>query len=243
MGLEKHINRNLWSFWHGVWESDTGIRGPVPGQKQLDLNYHRVIVFPFEQSVANNMIAAVGWTPDINIACLGVGFGWLVESLINDHGFIGAVAVETSDWIHTVKGETEEADINSALLDVGISFGSEQWFDDKPKIFDNKQRATVDLIDEDMLDLTSRNTARAMIHGLYDVIFTEFVMEYKTDAEAIALSEELHKEATPIVQHLVQVTDTGPKNPDFFMNIKSLQEWKDLLPNDIFIASGTYAVL
>ena len=98
------------------------------------------------------------------------------------------------------------------------------------------KRAAV-ILNESLMTNESRQIVRTAVGGGagYDVFTYDGFLNAHTDAEAIALSNALHRmSGVGRVIHFVYPN---------WINPKTLEQWKALLPGDIFVDAITYRVL
>lgn len=239
MPLIPLIDYNLWATWQQLYDLDAE-PDAVVFRPHVRLSYHRAVLMRLAREQAQAYITVLGWTLTNRIAILGCGFAWTLEVLINEHAFTRVVGCDPSVFVQTNKSLTEEADINAAIVAVGLSPLVGDGATVKAKLFDGGSRARKPVLNQDGSTLQSRNAIKTAIPGggQVDIVLTEDVMEAFTDADCLVISAALHQLATS-VQHLV----TTAQGQTIAGNWKTLAQWKTLLPNDTFLAAGTYEVL
>lgn len=233
---------DTWADYQGAYDIGAEPDGHPNTRDEVRLSYHRAVMFPIARDHAVNVVRVLNWQPSMKIVVIGCGFGWFIEVLKNELGYTNVVGTDIGLYVQTNKGGTEEADINAAIQAVGLNPLLGDGAIAKGKLFDGGPRARVPVLNEDARTNQSRTRIKQALigGGAVDWAFTESVLESLTDAETTQGSGFLHQLATN-VGHLVVTTRPGQTLGEF--NWKTLAEWKALLPNDIFVEAGTYAVL
>lgn len=232
------IDYSLWSTWQALYDLDAEPDlGPV-FRPHVRLSYHRTVLMRLAEDQAQAYIRVLGWQTAQKIGFIGCGFGWTVERLVNNHGFTNIVGADTSTFVQTNKSGTEEADINAAIVAIGLSPLVGDGAAIKAKLFDGGPRSRVPILNQSGATAQSRAAIKQAAGGNLDIAFTEDVLEAWSDADCQVISAAMHQLA-PVVQHLVTTLD----NQEVPGNWKTLAQWKALLPNDTFLQAGTYQVL
>lgn len=224
--------------WDNLWEVDAeSAWGDNPNRQQIDLNYHRFIMMPRETFVAGNVARALGWTRDSSVLVVKCGFGWILEGLAI-HGVTNTLCAETSSYIHSSKTVNEDVDLRAKVEGVGLATNS----GDGLAVFNAfrgdggvRSKRAASILNEALDTQASRQTVRqAMGAPGFDVITHDGYLNSHTDTEAIALSENLHRipGAGRIIHHVYSN----------WLNPHTLDEWKAMLPNDVFILNQTWEV-
>ena len=208
------------SFWHEQW--DIGLGTFVNG-KELRLNYHRQTVAAAVVSYVNNMVTTLGWATTDKMAVVGAGFGFFEQELRASHGFTDVVSLDDSAWIQSAKNTTEDADMDAQLASVGVNPLDQEGRDLKDTLTDGGLRARVTILDEGLLSKESRQTVKQTLGGQVDVIFTDNMLPFITDAEAVAFSVAANQFGP--VTHSVNPAIDG----------RDVSYWKALLPGDTII--------
>lgn len=231
-----YLDYNLWTTWQQSYDLDAEPDlGPV-FRPHVRLSYHRAVLYnTLFKDRADNIPQALGWLLTQRIVVLGCGFGWFVERL-RAMGWTNIIGVDNSTFVQTNKSLTEEADINSAIAAIGFSPTVGEGQAIKTKLFDGGPRARVTVLNEDGRTGPSRARIRQALGGGVDIAFTEDMIGNFTDAEAQAISSNLHQLA-PVVQHFVTVV-SDPSAPFMPGNWKtSLEAWKAVIPADTFVSN------
>lgn len=238
MPMPPLIDYNLWATWQQLYDLDAE-PDAVVYRPHVRLSYHRAVIMKLMREQANAYVSKLGWTSGQHILIAGCGFGWSAEVLVNELGFPNVVGIDTSVFVQTNKSLTEEADINTAIALVGLNPLLGDGAAVKAKLFDGGTRARVPVLDQNGQTVQSRNAIKqAFPANRVDIAFTETLLEAWSDADCLTISAVMHQLA-PIVQHIVDEA-AGQTFPG---NWKTLAQWKALLPNDTFLATGTYQVL
>lgn len=204
---------------------------------EVRLNYHRFVIKPITDNHAVNLKRVLGWTNESTVLVVQCGFGWILESL-GQIGVVDTKCTQTSPYIQTSKDLNEDADIAQRIVDAGLVTN----VGDGLTIFnalrgDGGARAkrSGDLLNEDLDSNTSRQRVRTALGGPgFDVITYDGYLNTHTDIEAANLSDRLHR--MPGVGRVIHHVYRN------FLNGKSLDDWKLLLPNDVFVEAITYDI-
>ncbi len=216
--------RDTSTYWHDQYDTGTGIWfGEYPSYQELRLNYHRKNVKQSYVWYTGKIKDALGWALDDAIIVVGAGFGFLEDELRRTHGFTDVLSIEDSAWIQSAKATTEDVDMDAQIAAVGVNPLSQSGRDVKAQLTDGATRARVTVLNENLMTKKSRNTVKQSIAKI-DIVFTDFILPYLTDAEAIAFSIEANAMGA-VVQH---ATCNG-------IDGRSLARWKTLLPSDKFV--------
>jgi hypothetical protein len=221
------------SFYNVGAEGAWGHPGTRP---EIRLNYHRWNILQLERVRIAAIARALGWNSTTAIHLVNCGFGWVLEALA-EMGITKASCSTTSTYIQTAKNTNEDIDILTKVAGVGLATNT----GDGLTLFtvfrgDGSARAkrAADILNEDLKSNTSRRNVRDKIgQAGFDVISYDGFTNSMTDAEAVAFSDSMHR--LPGVGRVIHhVFD--------WLNSKTLDQWKALLPNDFFIAAVTYEV-
>ena len=212
------------SYWHDQYDTGTGIWfGEYPSYQELRLNYHRQNVERSYFWYTAALAEALGWLPGDMIGVAGAGFGFLEEELESEHSFTNVVSIEDGAWIQAAKDTTEDADMDAQIAAVGVNPLSQEGRDVKALLTDGGTRARVTILNENLMTKESRNTVK-QFGGQIDIVFSDFIFPWITDAEAIAFSEAANQTGA-VVQH---ATCNG-------INGRDLAYWVALIPGDTFV--------
>ena len=229
--------------WDDLWEIGAeGAWGHPNTRDEVNLNYHRFVVLQRDKNVASNLISALGWDSTSRVLVVQCGFGWVLEGMA-DEGVTDTKCTTTSPYILNNKGTNEDADINAAIASVGLSTS----FGDGLTLFTTfrgdggpRSKRTASILNEALDTSESRQRMRTALGGPgFDVLTYDGYLQTFTDAEAEALSDNLHR--IPGVGRVIHHVFGGAWAPG--IQTKTLEEWKALLPNDVFVEAGTYRVL
>ncbi len=142
---------------------------------------------------------------------------------------------------------------NQRVALIGAAFGwiAEDWIDagiphvvatDISKwIHENKHhQAIIPILNEDSLSEESRQNIRRTAGGSLDIAITEDVLPNLTDAECLDLAKNLRLLAPKVVHWISCVT---PSSEGSSLNMKTIEQWKELLTPDLVIVRGTGEVI
>lgn len=218
-----------------------------PGTRQrVKLNYHRAVMYPLCEARATALVNHFAWPTTTRILVVGAGFGWLAEALETNHGYSNVITADVSSWIQSAQDTDEEADVDAAISAVGLDPASGEGLALKNQLHTpgNRRRHSRPIEDESLRNQGSRNRIRSLL-GDINVGISEDVLPTLSDAEILDVSSDIDaiNQAVQIERiHLVHVLDpTG--NQDAGYNWHTLAEYKALLPNDTFMAIGSWEVL
>ena len=225
--------RDSATFWHDQYDVGSGIWVGESGDwQELRWNYHRRWAVISWNSYTDALLAALGWLPNDNMVVVGAGFGFLEEHLRDHDGFTALVSVDDSVWIQAAKDTTEDADMDAQIAFVGINPLALEGRELKEQLTDGGTRARLPILNENLMTKDSRTAIRQQFTGQIDTVFTDFMILWLTDAEAIELSAELNQTGA-IVQHVTCGNIDG----------RNLAYWVALIPGDTFVdACAGYAV-
>lgn len=231
------------------YDNETDLDAEPAGYKHprivgIRVGYNRAVVMPNREKRAAKFISILNIQPSDKVMIAGAGFGWTVEAM-EAQGIIDVIAVDTSVWINSDKGLTEEADINSAITAVGLDPTTGEGLVHKNRLFDggNRSRASKGIIDEHLKNAGSRQRVKqALGNNEPDIIITERMIENLEDAEVTEYTDLLDLlSPSGVIAHFVLTPTNDPVRTD--INIKTLADWRVLLPNHVIIESGTFRSL
>lgn len=234
--------RDVSAFFHGLWDqgTETFVVGDDGIERELRLNFHRVNLIPSWTPYAADLAIKLGWQVNTRIAVAGATFGMLEEVLRDNHGFTSVVSVDDSRWIQNAKNETEDGDIRAAIVALRVNSFTGLGLNLMRQFAQGLRRASVPILDEDFSTPSSRTTIKNALGGQADAAFTDDLLDFLTEAQAMALDADLHEFSNASVQHAVGPAQ--PTNPDRPSAIGAAA-WKALLPNSKFYDWATGQVL
>lgn len=233
------INRSLKSFWDDLFEIDAESAWPTPpGRSQVDLNYHKFVIFPRDRTIGTNIKQALDWDNTTRTYVVGCGFGWVIEVLEDELGLSSVVGNETSTYIQTNKSINEDTDIQAAIEGVGLATN----VGDGLTLFNTfrnggnpRSARAADISDSDLVTGIAQRAERDRIGGPgFELLTYDGFLNTLNDAEAIDYSTRLNGMNAARVSHHVFPG---------FLNGHTLEEWKLLIPSDTFVEANTYRVL
>jgi len=213
---------------------------------QMRLNYHRYLTLPSWRNYVTAVKNALEWDTGTRIAIIGAGMAMFHEWLVVDHGFTSVVSCEDSAWVQSSKNDSEEPDICASIA----SWNADPFTGSNPGgglyardvLTDGGPRSRCPILDENLLDAASRNNVKNALGGQVDVVFTDDLLDYIPDANALGFSQAARASGIGPTPQIVHAIGTGTGNSLRF-NAKGAEAWKAFLPNDTFVdwANG-YAV-
>ena len=215
---------NIWLIEHPV----TGVRavwiqGVIPQQFatkahlrwEVRVNYVRAKELPAARHRAGVLISRIGLTATDRVAILGAGFGYLQEALEELLPGIECVCVETSPWIHSVKDQTETAELDLVIQAAGILPVMTGYADAMNALNDGGNKARRELVDEDVTTGQGRSKIKAKVKvkakgvpTAFTWAVTDYIFEWVNDAEAVDIDAGMHALA-PNVCHMIREYDPG----------------------------------
>ena len=217
--------RDSATFWHDQYDVGTSIWiGEWPDHQELRWNYHRTWAVISWNHYTDSLLAALGWLPDDNMVVAGAGFGFLEEHLRDHDGFTSLVSIDDSVWIQSAKDTTEDADMDAQIAFVGVNPLAQEGRDLKAQLTDGGTRARLPILNESLMTKDSRTNVAKEFTGKIDVVFSDFMILWLSDAEAVAFSEGANQTGA-IVQH---ATCNG-------LDGRNLAYWVALIPGDTFV--------
>ena len=225
-----------------------GLFGHPNTRPEVRLHYHRHVMLPIAKQRASGLVENLGWTSATRIAVVGAGFGWLVESLKNDHGISNVVALDTSTYIQDNQNVSEEADYQAAVSAVGLDPASGEGLSLVSFFLEAGPRATVSILNEDMLTSASRERVASALGGSIDVVLTENLLENFFDSEVAVIDFALKQTIGAEIVHFVtpamldiQGNLIGQVSGEF--NWKTLPSWASASPSALFIQVGDFSAI
>lgn len=226
----------IWLIIHPeTGERAVWIQGVIPQQfptkahlrKEVRVNYVRAKELQRAQGRAITLTAAIGLTSTDRVAIIGAGFGWLQEALEEQLPGIECVCVETSPWIHSVKSQTEVAELDGLIQAAGILPSDPGYADAMNHLSDGKNKSQVELNDEDITSVPGRAQVKAKVKAKgvptpFTWAVSEHTLEWLDDAEAQALDAGMH-DLAPNVCHLLR--EYSPKQASI-TEPGTLSNWK-----------------
>ncbi len=165
-------------------------------------------------SKANRIINALGIQSTDTIGVIGGGYGWIGNQIALQTGCV-VVVVDTSVVIQN--GKLLNSDVE--ILNADVTTGS--------------GRAAI----KQALGITGNNKASYML--------SEEVITCLDDTEATQFSTFLNNISDQVVHYTTELLPdklaSGHQDPNY--NWKTLEDWKLLLPTDLFISANDYRVV
>lgn len=225
-------------------EYDLGAENGHPNTRpEVRLKYNRAVLFSEAQVRAAKFIELLNIQTTDTVLILGAGFGWTVEAM-EQAGIVDVVGVDTSPYINAAATSTEEADIDNAITAVGLDPTVGEGATIKATLFDggNISRTSKGIKNEDLNSGQSRNRLRqALGNQPPDIAITEHLIESLTDQEVTDLTARVTAFAPAIrIAHFVITTNVSDRTD---LNMKTLDQWKLLLPTATIIEEGTWRII
>lgn len=227
-GYTKADYDSLYSIRLRIW--DDAIKGYR--RSPVRLHYHRAVMQ--QDYIDPRWVAVVpllGITSSDRVVVAGAGFGWGVEKLISLTGCT-AVGVDISDYVDTTKGDTEEAEIDAAIIAAGFDPLIGHGLEVKNYAFTTEPKAKQIVLKEDLLSAKSRNAVKKELGQQNPTwVITEDMLTDFTDAELLAWKVEVDKWTGVNIAHILREN----KLP----NAKTAEEWATFTGH-IIIVVGDY---
>lgn len=224
-----------------AWYPTDGIRFG----ERIELNYDRAFGLAIARATVEDYLAALPLLPDDSILIVGCGYGWSVE-VLEERGFPRVLGIDVSTHIQSTKDQDEESLIDGKIAALGLDPASGRGAKLKAKVWTPgvRTRASRGVPAEDLQTGGSRGRVKQALglQGSQRITWgiSELVLETLTDAECLDLSAAGHAVCENVVHYMAP---EGRAVEDSDWNLKSLAEWKALLPSDTFLEAGTRRVL
>jgi len=206
-GYTKSDYDSLYSIRVRIWDEAIKAyrRSPVR------LHYHRAVMQDMVRAHWDKIVLLLGIISSDRVVVVGAGFGWGVERLIELTGCT-AVGIDISNYVISTKDDTEEAEIDAAIIAAGYDPLTGHGLDVKNATYNGEPKAKKPLIKEDLLSTKSRNAVRkALGNQLPTWIITEDLIFTFTDAEITAWKTEIDKLGVPVCHLLRENHSDNPK--------------------------------
>ncbi len=222
-------------------------------RKEVRLQYHRAVMLAVCAERAKGLVGALGLTSSDIVALVGAGFGWLSEALAQESLGITTVNIDTSSWLHSVKDESETAEIENAVQAAGILPDMAGYSEVVSALDDGGLRARTLIENADVSSAATRARLKRA-YGNFTWAITENVLGWLTDAEAQDLDAAMHKLAPNVAHQLesygnafqgvepplwnwkhFRPSESDVKQELLDQSWYTVSDWKTLLPNSIFV--------
>lgn len=230
-GYTKSDYDSLYSVRLRIW--DEAIKGYR--RSKIRLHYHRAVINrEFTNPKWDATVALLGLTVNDYVVVVGSGYGWGVERLIELTGCT-AVGVDISDYIINSKDDTEEADIDAAIIAAGFDPLTGHGLEAKNYAFTGEPKAKQIILKEDLLSMKSRNSVKKELGNINPTwIITEDMLTDLTDAELLAWKAEVDKWDGVNICHILR--------ENFGLNQKTAEEWAAFTGHSIIVI-GSYRLV
>lgn len=179
--------------------------GDPPGGQPIWINYHKYSMAPILSRRWSLCAPILSIDPSELVLVVGCGFGWGVEAFIAETGCT-TVGVDISDYIEAEKGNTEEAEVRSAIIAAGYDPDSGHGATVLAGVTDDQPRSNVIILKQDAQTNQSRNAIRQALGGWPTVCIVEdLIDETTTDQEIIQINNALNLFAGS--QRVIWMTD------------------------------------
>ncbi len=234
---------------------DKAIYSQAHERKEVRLQLHRKVCMAFRRGWAKKLVAELGLKSTDVVAQIGSTFGWTAEEIDKLVPGITVACVDTSSWVASAKSETEIAEIEAVLTDVGILPVMARYGEVMARLTDGGTRAKRTIENEDVATGKGRANLKNK-YGNFTWAITDNVLPWLTDAEAVDLDAAMRKVA-PNVAHQVsaydhryddklepyqvlnwkhlQVTGMGVKQELLDQPWYTMSNWKSLLPDSVLV--------
>ena len=238
---------NLRQTWDSAYRIKASRRFGIltPGTK-VWVHYCRAVQMPDARINAPKLAAALGWSPPGPTAVIvGAGYGFTVEAL-EELGYTNLLGIDVSTFIQGRKGQDEGPELDENIIEAGLDPGSGVGQQLKMTMMaaaggpGARSRTSRGILNEDGSTGQSRARIRqALNNANLEWAVSEHILESLNDLETQQASL-IANGIAPNVAHVITERQIG-NHPGY--NWKTLEEWKTLLPGDLFVSAGDYHVL
>lgn len=213
-GYTKEDYDSLYSIRVRIWDETIQAYRRSP----IRLHYHRYVMQDMVRAHWDYLVPDLGLTSTDRVVVVGSGFGWGIERLEELTGCT-AVGVDISDYVHNVKGVSEDDEVRAAIVASGYDpttgHGLEVF-----NVCTTQPRTKTTIINESMYTIKSRNAVKkALGNQLPTWIVTEDMLSDFTDAEVLEWVGQIDKLGVNVC-HIIRES--------FGTNNKTLEEWNTL---------------
>lgn len=208
------------------------------GTPAVLIHYHRHAIQPALNALYTRARANVpGFASVKNVAIVGGGFGWAADFL-RTFG-VNVVAIDTSSFVHSVKGTTEESELRACISKVGLDPETATMTGPNGAQVNilaylmgdqatTGKRTSATVVNESLSTPTSRKAVQKLFPAPIDCIATEDVLSSLTDAENsafLANVDALRPSGSCVVVHVIT---TGEPDGSIW-NMKTAADWRAFL--------------
>jgi hypothetical protein len=175
---------------------------------EVILHYHRFFMSPILADMWARLAPILNIASTEHVLIVGAGFGWGVEAFIAETGCT-TVGIDVSDYINAEKNNTEETEIDAAIVAAGLDPAAGRGAAIKAYVYDAQPRTNVIVLQENAQTNTSRQAIRAALGNNWpDVCIVEDLIDAATtDAEITQVNNALNLFAGN--QRVIYVTGKG----------------------------------
>lgn len=260
---DNYVSDGVATYYHRL-----GQMIPV-GEPKILLRYVKYARLEVSQRTAEQLVSQLGIQDGDKVLVLGAGFGWTVEIMRQLLPNSTIVAIDSGQYINSVKDQDETAAIN-LMLDGALDRNQ-----NTPIVLTAQQRSdwlnrfllgprdSVGVLDEDLAGGASRGRVKQALglqgNAKAEWGISEQVLPWLTDQECLGLSSAGHDICTTLC-HLVRAADPyllSELEPDPWnwkwvnslaptTNLLASQpwytttSWKDLLPGDLIMGDNNW---
>jgi hypothetical protein len=129
---------------------------------EVILHYHRFFMSPILADMWARLAPILNIASTEHVLIVGAGFGWGVEAFIAETGCT-TVGIDVSDYINAEKNNTEETEIDAAIVAAGLDPAAGRGAAIKAYVYDAQPRTNVIVLQENAQTNTSRQAIRAAL--------------------------------------------------------------------------------
>jgi hypothetical protein len=232
--------------WDDLWEKGAEGAWGHPGTRpEVNLNYHRYVILPYDRNKAPKLRAALGWNGNTRLLVYGCGFGWILIALWELGIRQALYGLERSVYVQANKMLNEDDDIRDAIQAVGLGVGTGDGLVLFTEFRDGgnpRSAMSTRLLNKDLSSKKEINELKSILGGPgAEVITYDGYLNTLSDDEVLTLSDQLHDlQPSRVIHHTyTNWTSVG----DIQLNAKTPEEWKMLLPNDTIIENGSFRIV
>jgi hypothetical protein len=226
--------------WYGYDVEVWGVEGSRPSVR---VHYHSHHIRPYLNAMYTRVeTEGPGWAQVSNVAIVGGAFGWAGDFLMSRG--INVVTVDTSPYVQTAKGTTEEAELRACIARAGLDPTTATMIGPTGERINMLAyllagqgsagaRTTQTVLTEGLATTNSRRNVQRALPANMDLIVTEDALSSFTDAELpgfLANVNALRPNPACTVLHILTVVPEG-RDPAGYgvgtpFNWKTKAQWR-----------------
>ncbi len=187
------IDGSIADHFHDNHNLSTGFHGP---DRAVRLRYHRHVMLKMADGRCQHIIRSLGLTASDKVCIVGGGYGWLRECLEARLPGIVVATTDTSTWVNAEQANDETAELEAALVAAGLVLGTPEYSRILSEI-DGGSRSKV-TIENTRIDTEASRDDLTTRYGDFTWAITEEVISWLTDAECVALDDDMQQMATDV---------------------------------------------